>query len=317
MGATLSFDKSLLAVKMRRSISMTTTVETIQARLGRYQIALLCVNTVLLVVGILMVFFGLTLISSYHMVRLSFLSPWLSIFPLTITSLGAITFFLSIMGVMATAIKNRYFLLVYACLMACLVIPMFFSTYAGIKAKEDTDEQGFVRVGVNKLQKYIREALENGDNSALATWDYIQEDLRCCGDGSSGQVHGYKFWQTANGSRSLDLRKSCCVKVRGEAHDRCPWKNFFQVKSRTLHSDNFKDDIHAEIYRTGCLTVLDSIYQDEILPYLQPFFMLASIVVAVLEIAVVAIAIGYVAVLKRREEKYGYAGDNGLHETPF
>ena len=50
---------------------------------------------------------------------------------------------------------------------------------------------------------------------------------------------------------------------------------------------------------------------------MQPVFLLASIIVAVLEIAVVAIAIGYVAVLKRREEKYGYAGDNGHHDTPF
>ena len=45
--------------------------------------------------------------------------------------------------------------------------------------------------------------------------------------------------------------------------------------------------------------------------------MLASILVAVLEIAVVALSIGYVAVLKRREEKYGYAGENGHTDTPF
>ena len=52
-------------------------------------------------------------------------------------------------------------------------------------------------------------------------------------------------------------------------------------------------------------------------PYLQPFFMMASILVAVFEIATVAVAIGYVAVLRRREEKYGYAGDNGQNDTPF
>ena len=55
----------------------------------------------------------------------------------------------------------------------------------------------------------------------------------------------------------------------------------------------------------------------QIIPYLQPFYMMASILVAVMEIAVVAIAIGYVAVLRRREEKYGYAGDNGHNDTPF
>jgi len=297
---------------------MTTTATTLQARLGRYQIALLCVNTILLVVGILMVFFGLVLISSYHMVRLSFLSHWLHTFPLTITSLGGITFFLAIMGIMATGIKNRYFLLVYACLMACLVIPMFFATYAGVKVKEDTDEGAFTRpLFVSRMRDHIKEAFETDDQDALASWDYIQEDLRCCGDGIAANVHGYEFW-SKYGNTTSDLRKSCCVKVRGDVSHRCKWENFFQdVGSRLLHSSDSYNNIEAAVYRTGCLTVLDSIYQDEILPYLQPFFLLASIMVAVLEIAVVAIAVGYVAVLKRREEKYGYAGDNGHHDTPF
>jgi len=298
---------------------MNTTATVLQARLGRYQIALVGMNTVLLVVGISMSFFGLLLISSYHMVRLSFLSEWLRIFPVTISSLGCLTFFLSIMGIMATASKNRYVLLVYACLMACLVIPQFFSTYAAIRTKEDTDEGGFTRIDrMSKLDEHIREAFKNKDNETLETWDIIQEDLRCCGDGSSGTVHGYQFWRTAAGNLSLNLRESCCVKVNGKSSHKCYWKNFFEdSRSRLLDSRSQKDDIGAEIYRTGCLTVLDSIYRDEVVPYLQPFFMMASILVAVLEIATVAVAIGYVAVLRRREEKYGYAGDNGNNDTPF
>jgi len=298
---------------------MTTTATTIQARLGRYQIALLCVNTILLVVGILMVFFGLVLISSYHMTRLSFLSPWLSIFPQTITSLGGITFFLAIMGIMTTGIKNRYLLLVYACLMACLVIPMFFATYAGVRVKEDTDEGAFTKnLYVKLFGDHMKKAFEDDDHEALASWDFIQEDLRCCGDGKVGNVHGYQFWSTPAGNSSVDLRQSCCVKVQGQVSYKCEWQNFFKdVESRLLAARPQNDKIEAAFYRTGCLTVLDSIYQEEILPYMQPVFLLASIIVAVLEIAVVAIAIGYVAVLKRRVEKYGYAGDNGHHDTPF
>jgi len=304
---------------MRRSVSMNTTATVLQARLGRYQITLVGVNTLLLVVGISMSFFGLLLISSYHMTRLHFLSNWLYIFPMTISSLGCLTFFLSIMGIMATAAKNRYFLLVYACLMACLVIPQFFSTYAAIRAKEDTDEQGFTKnPQVAALRKHILEAYQSDDHEALATWHLIQEDLRCCGTGTGGSAQGYDFWRNAAGNLSLDLPVSCCVKTDGKASHNCPWKGFFQDSmSRLLNSGQEKDNIKAEIYRTGCLTVLNSIYTDEVVPYLQPFFMLASILVAVLEIAVVAIAIGYVAVLRRREEKYGYAGDNGHNDTPF
>jgi len=301
---------------LRRSVSMNTTATVLQARLGRYQIALVGVNTLLLVVGISMSFFGLLLISSYHMTKLYFLSNWLYIFPMTVSSLGCLTFFLSIMGIMATAAKNRYLLLVYACLMACLVIPQFFSTYAAIRAKEDTDEQGFTRNDyVAKLRNHIRNASQSNNQETLNTWYLIQEDLRCCGAGSGGSVQGYDFWRNARGELSMDLPKSCCVRTDGKPSHNCPYEGFFQdTNSRLLQSGQVKDNIKAEIYRTGCLTVLNSIYTDEVVPYLQPFFMLASILVAVLEIAVVAIAIGYVAVLRRREEKYGYAGDN---DTPF
>ena len=133
------------------------------------------------------------------------------------------------------------------------------------------------------MHKHILKAFEEDDNEALETWDIIQEDLRCCGDGSSGSVHGYQCtsvvgmsvierlylffsdWRKAAGNLSLDLRESCCVKVNGKSSHKCDWRNFFKdTESRLLNSNSRKDDIDAEIYRTGCLTVLDSIYQDEV-----------------------------------------------------
>ena len=119
-----------------------------KVRLGHYQYALLATNMILLVVGLLMSFFGVLLISSYHMTRLHFMSDWLHIFPITISSLGGLTFFLSFFGIMAAAVKNRYVLILYAILMGCLVIPQFFSTYAAIRTKEDTDESGFIKLSV-------------------------------------------------------------------------------------------------------------------------------------------------------------------------
>ena len=130
---------------MRRIVSMNTTATVLHIRMGRYQNALITVNTLLLVIGLTMLFFGLLLVTSYHMARLYFLSHWLYTFPVTVISLGALTVIFSIMGILSAASKNRYALLVYACLMACLVIPQFFSTFAAIRAKEDTDEGGFTR----------------------------------------------------------------------------------------------------------------------------------------------------------------------------
>jgi len=305
---------------MRRSVSMNTTATVLQVRLGRYQNAIITVNTLLLVVGLTMLFFGILLDSSYHMTRLYFISDWLFTFPTTVIVLGALIVLISIMGILSATSKNRYALLVYAFLMACMVIPQFFSTYAAIRAKEDTDEGAFTRIGnVEKFRKHILNAFTANDSAALDTWDMIQEDLRCCGDGSSGNVHGYRFWSKASGSLSDDLRMSCCVRTNGKIGHNCPYKDFFKAdQARSfVGGDLGKNDIDAEIYRTGCLTVLDSIYHEEVIPLLQPVFLLVSIIVAVLEVALVALAVGYVAVLKRREEKYGYAGDNGHNDTAF
>jgi len=281
---------------------MTTTATTLQLRLGRYQHALVTINTLLLMVGLTLMFFALHLVVNQHMARLDFFSDWLSIFPLTVLILGVLTVLFSLLGVLSTACKNKYALLVYACLMACLVIPQFFSTYASIRAKEDTDERGFEK-NIHVLKMHISKAFQSDDTEAISAWDRIQEDLRCCGS----DLYGYKFWNGLN--NSYDLRESCCVR---HGDNSCPWKGFFK-------EDGAYGDAGADlpIYKTGCLTVLDILYEKEVIPLLQPVFLLASIMVAVLEIAAVAFAVGYVAVLRRREQKFGYAGDNGHTDTPF
>lgn len=298
---------------------MNTTATVLQVRLGRYQNALISLNTLLLVIGISMLFFGMLLITSYHMPRLYFLSHWLFTFPMTVICLGVLKVVFSIVGILSAASKNRYALLVYACLVACLVIPQFFSTYAAIRTKEETDESGFTRNDhINLFKTHIRKAFETNDQAALDTWDIIQEDLRCCGHGSGGTVHGYQFWRSASGNLTHSLPRSCCVKIAGKISHNCHWEDFFKDdEGRSFNAAKGKDTIDAAIYRTGCLTILDSIYHSEIVPLLQPGFMLTSIAVAVLEIAAVALAVGYVAVLKRREEKYGYAGENGQNDTSF
>ena len=63
------------------------------------------------------------------------------------------------------------------------------------------------------------------------------------------------------------------------------------------HSKNARD---YAIYRLGCLTVLDDLYLTEVKPILQEVYMILSIVIAIVEIASVALAAAYINVLKKK-----------------
>ena len=66
-------------------------------------------------------------------------------------------------------------------------------------------------------------------------------------------------WMRASGEMNYDLPKSCCVRTKGDIVHDCPWENFFKNEDgRSLKM------VDAEIYRTGCLTVLDNIYHEEV-----------------------------------------------------
>lgn len=304
---------------MRRSISQTSTFTVIELRVDRYQKALISFNMILMMIGMILVFFGLYLSSGYHMVRLGFLSSWLEQFPPTLIGLGVLTVIISMTSTLSAAIKNRWGLAVSAVLMGCLVIPMFFSTYASIQVQEDVNEEAFKMKLQNKLVAYIDEALSGNKTENLENWDFIQEDLRCCGDGSAGEQTGFRFWSN-RGSQSLsddrrgrtgfsdsrDLRKSCCIYPDG-SQQVCPWKNFFDTKT-----ESEKIQVQNKIFTTGCMVILDLLYEREVLPLLE-VYLIASLVVSVLEIAVCGLSWGYFAALTRKQQKYGDAGLNG-HE---
>jgi len=62
-------------------------------------------------------------------------------------------------------------------------------------------------------------------------------------------------------------------------------------KKSTCKTDKFFTDIQSidsciksTVHRVGCLTVLDHIYNQEVLVLLEPIYMLASIFVGVLEL---------------------------------
>ena len=114
-------------------------------KFSKTQLGLLFSNTLLLVSGLGMLFFGMVLIFSYHMTDLHFLNSNLQIFPVTIIVLGSIIMVSAIVGILASASRQRHVLAVYAVLMFCLVLPQIYTTYSGNQVKQATDDQQFLK----------------------------------------------------------------------------------------------------------------------------------------------------------------------------
>ena len=112
--------------------------------LSKSQIGAMVANGLLVLFGILMVALAFHLINEHHMSRLHFLSSWLYTFPMTLIILGIFNVIIALAAIVAASIKNKYGLIVSAIFVLLLVLPQFFSIWAAIKVKEDTDENGFL-----------------------------------------------------------------------------------------------------------------------------------------------------------------------------
>jgi len=254
----------------------------------KYLISLTVTNIILLASGFGMCFLGLHFNGGYHMNRLDFITKWLKVLPYSLIGLGTTIVAVSVLGVFSTTSRNRIGLRIYTLIVALLVVPQFFTTYAtshlnSLNAKDDMFEKSH-----RLLKEHIELAKKANDTRAIEDWHYIESDLRCCGD---MDMNGYEFWNV-----KLDypeLPKSCCVQKFGEPDDHCDYKDLYNKP------DHQKSGEYA-IYRLGCLTILDDLYLTEVKPILQPVYMILSIVIAIVEIASVALAAAYINVLKKK-----------------
>merc|ERR550539_125694 len=255
----------------------------------KYLISLTVTNIILLASGFGMCFLGLHFNAGYHMNRLGFITPWLTILPYSLIGLGTAISAVSVLGVFSTTSRNTIGLRIYTVIVALLVVPQFFTTYAtshlnSLNSKDDLFEKSY-----RHLKDHIDQAKKRDDARTIEEWHYIESDLRCCGD---KDMIGYTFWNVKLDYQQLP--KSCCVQKFGKPDQKCHYTNLYDQED---HSKNARD---YAIYRLGCLTVLDDLYLTEVKPILQEVYMILSIVIAIVEIASVALAAAYINVLKKK-----------------
>merc|ERR1711997_561214 len=95
-----------------------------------YLISLTIATIMLLASGFGMCFLGLHFNAGYHMNRLGFITKWLKILPYSLIGLGTVIVAVSVLGVFSTTSRNRTGLRIYTVIVALLVVPQFFTTYA-------------------------------------------------------------------------------------------------------------------------------------------------------------------------------------------
>jgi len=248
-------------------------------------------NICLLASGFGMLFLGLYFNSGYHMSRLYFISPWISRFSMTLICLGAIIAASSVFGVMASTTRSMILLRIYTVIIACLVLPQFFTTYISFQISALNVNKDMFRQGSMELSEHIKGTIGESMHSK-EEWNFIEEDLRCCGD---IDMTGYLFWQTHNSQEFTSIPKSCCVKKFGEVDEGCHWEDLFE-------STNHQRETDYPIYRIGCLTVLDHLYDKEVIPIINPVYLSLSVFIAIIEIASVALSAAYINVLRKKDD---------------
>jgi len=260
----------------------------------RYLISMTVTNICLLASGFGMFFLGLYFNSGYHMSRLYFISSWISWFSMTLICLGAVLAASSVFGVMASTTRSMILLRIYTVVIACLVLPQFFSTYISFQISALNVNKNMFQQRRIELSNHIRGT--NGSLHAIEEWNVIEEDLRCCGD---VEMTGYLFWNTHNSQADQAkhaIPKSCCVKRFGEVEDGCHWENLFKNEDHQRETD-------YPIYRIGCLSVLDHLYDIEVMPIINPVYLTLSVFIAIIEIASVALSAAYINVLRKKKDE--------------
>merc|ERR1711953_1012519 len=136
----------------------------------KYLISLTVTNIILLASGFGMCFLGLHFNGGYHMNRLDFITKWLKVLPYSLIGLGTTIVAVSVLGVFSTTSRNRIGLRIYTLIVALLVVPQFFTTYAtshlnSLNAKDDLFDKSH-RV----LKDHIELAKRNNDIKTIDDW---------------------------------------------------------------------------------------------------------------------------------------------------
>jgi len=267
------------------------------AKGSSYPGLLAVLNVILLVASTVLVFLGTALITFYHLDKLDFISPYFSVTPYIVVGLGVVSFLLALFGIVVGCSESRPLLVLFAFAM----IVVFVTQLAGIFTAMEL--RGVINHGDQLSSNVVNEVNDYGENpSTRHRWDTLQKEFHCCGGVNFNT--GYTAYRLSDiGRKHNAVPDSCCHKPDEKCgHD------IFEMNT---------NDITQKIYTHGCLDVIKSKLEGQVVPMLEGYAAVGT-VLALIQLLTIVFACSYSAQISRRskmDEIYADARSLGRTST--
>jgi len=251
-------------------------------RSGKYQRLLNLCNVFLLITSTILIFSSIVLIMFYHLTKLYFWSIQFYLCPLTMLALGLYTFLVCVYGIIISNKESRGLVSMVAVFLSVAFLGQVFSIYSAF------DLRNTIMEPISNVDYKSNMELYLTDESVRSDWDWMQRDLRCCGGINFN--NGFLDWRDIyeNGSvpnsccRDPDLRENCGAGV--------------------LNKRLSADLSDLQIWKDGCLAILDIKIENEVKPMLL-YYSAVGTLLAIVELITVVLACAYVAQIGRRANR--------------
>jgi len=302
---------------MERSASVATGL-TVAGLFGiktsLYQKCFLGLNIAIILSSVCFAFYSGVLIKAYYLDKLDFSASdqkdqtWWQNFPLlpwVLVGVGMAAFVVSAYGFVISSLENKWVFIVYGVLLSAVLISTVAVTFLAQSVREQIKSHPDWSAGKQEMKRLYHQIDDQGNPKNpefISNWNEIYQGLRCCGSGVEiGQGFRDHTTQTDDVKKALGYQcvpTSCCLDP-----DDC--KTLMPNMQKCQKPDTTKD-LTKLIYIHGCFEIMTTLYNKDLVPGLM-ILAIASIAVAVLEIAAVAVSFAFVARIRRKEKRYQVA----------
>merc|ERR1712130_163146 len=314
--------------KMRSRNASMSTLANYKEKASKFQRAINLINVIMIVEAIFLINQGLDLFNFYHLGQLSFWCHYFVWFPTSVCALGVFLFVSAIFSIGVASRPNsndlcyRILLGIIAVLYCIAFFGAIFMTFCVVKLDGSINESDPKPASVlEHLELYGKDPTVTDD------WDFLQQDLRCCGGTFRDVGNGYEIWNrmehTDNSSyknwnpyssKGKNVPDSCCIPNANNAkepvveegcgicayHDnpaKCKKDENARI-SRVLDRSRLVN-LPETIWINSCVYVLVERIKSKVQPYIW-YYALAGTVLALEGIIIVALASAYIAAINRR-----------------
>lgn len=230
----------------------------------------------LIIASTILIFTAAILMKFYHLTKLGFWASYFEVIPYYMIVLGLFTFISGLYGAFVAPLGHKIALIVYAILMVIAFLAQLGSIFIALEVRTSVENN----IGDAGVQSEFK--LYDTDSGIKAKWDELQSDLHCCGGYS--YTTGFNNW--LSNLKNKDAVPDSCCHIESEG---CG-ANIGQLNS---------DAIRNRIFVDGCMEILQTKLQDDVVP-MMVVYACVGVILAIVELISVVLSCAYIAQINRR-----------------